>query len=250
MSTARDLAQRWLVPFVDPRRVLSLLRLPRFLWDLQAYKRQSPDETVRLADAFPCLMDRTPVTPFDPHYFYQGAWLARMLATARPEHHVDVGSSVLTMSVLSGFVPTTFVDYRPLQTRLPHLSLVAGNATQLPFADGGLRSVSCLHVVEHVGLGRYGDPIAPAGTRIAIAELARIVAPGGRLYLTTPVGRERVCFNAHRVSAPASVIASATGMRLKSFSLVDDGGAFSTDCPPERGNTLDYGCGMFEFEAI
>lgn len=248
MLSARDIAQRWVVPFADPRRLLSAFRLPRFFLDMHAYRQKAPEETVRLRDAFPCLMDRTSTTPFDPHYFYQGAWLARKLAAIQPSHHIDVGSSVLTMSVLSGFVPTTFVDYRPLQTALPGLSLIAGNATQLPFADGALRSVSCLHVVEHVGLGRYGDPIAPGGTRAAICELARVVAPGGRLYLTTPVGCERVCFNAHRVSAPQSVVAAAAGLELVSFSLVDDEGRFLSDCEMQRARRLDYGCGMFEFQ--
>ncbi len=217
------------------------------LRDLLAYRRASPAESVALRDTFPCLMDRTSKTPFDPHYFYQGAWLARKLAETRPTHHIDVGSSVLTMSVLSGFVPTTFVDYRPLQTVLPGLTLVAGNATQLPFASASLASLSCLHVVEHVGLGRYGDPIAPDGTRLAIAELARVVAPGGRLFLTTPVGRERVCFNAHRVSSPMTVVAAAAGLELASFALVDDAGRFTPACEISRAASLDYGCGMFEF---
>jgi hypothetical protein len=247
MASARELAQRWVVPFADPRRLLSLLSLPRFFREMHAYRRAAPAERVELGDTFPCLMDRTAKTPFDPHYFYQGAWLARKLAQARPAHHIDVGSSVLTMSVLSGFVPTTFVDYRPLQTSLGGLSLIAGNATQLPFADAGLGSVSCLHVVEHVGLGRYGDPIVPGGTKLAIAELARVIAPGGRLYLTTPVGRERVCFNAHRVSAPESVMAAAEGLDPVSFALVDDSGAFHAACGIERAVGLEYGCGMFEF---
>lgn len=247
MTAARQIAQRWVIPFVDPRRLLSLARLPGFLLELLAYRRRSPAETVQLTDAFPCLLDRTAVTPFDPHYFYQGAWLARKLTADKPRHHVDVGSSVLTISVLSAFVPTTFVDYRPLSTKLAGLSLVAGNATQLPFADAALSSVSSLHVIEHVGLGRYGDPIDPEGTRKALAELARVVAPGGRLLVTTPVGRERVCFNAHRVSAPASVPAAVPSLKLVSFSFVDDAGDFTADSEPGLAAALDYGCGMFEF---
>lgn len=247
---ARQIAQRWVIPFLDPRRLLSLARLPAFFRDMRAYRRRSPAESVRLTDAFPCLLDRTAITPFDPHYFHQGAWLARKLAADKPAHHVDVGSSVLTVSVLSAFVSTTFVDYRPLSTRLAGLSQIGGNATQLPFADASLASVSSLHVVEHVGLGRYGDPIDPGGTRKALAELGRVVARGGRLFVTTPVGRERVCFNAHRVSAPTTVLAALPGLKLVSFSLVDDAGQFAEDCEPGIAADLDYGCGMFEFRRI
>ena len=70
------------------------------------------------------------------------------------------------------------------------------------FADGSLESLSTLHAVEHFGLGRYGDPIHPDGWRRAAEALARVLAPGGRLYFSVPIGRERLVFNAHRVFSP------------------------------------------------
>src|ERR1035437_9128085 len=65
-----------------------------------------------------------------------------------------------------------------------------------------LVSVSCLHVAEHIGLGRYGDPIDPLGTNKALLELQRVLAPGGVLLFSMPVGRERVEFNAQRIWDP------------------------------------------------
>src|SRR3954454_20645469 len=160
MSTRlRGLARSWLLPFIDPRQLASLLYLPKFLLDLRRYRKRATAETVRLADAYPCLSDRIPLTPFDPHYFFQGAWLARRLTQMRPAQHVDVGSSVMMISVLSAQVPLIFVDYRPRQAALAGWSSVAGDLMQLPFADSSLESVSSLHVIEHVGLGRYGDPL-------------------------------------------------------------------------------------------
>jgi hypothetical protein len=54
-------------------------------------------------------------------------------------------------------------------------------------------------VVEHIGLGRYGDPLDPEGTEKAMAELKRIIAPGGNLYLSVPIDDvNRTYFNAHR----------------------------------------------------
>lgn len=153
----------------------------------------------------------------------------------------------MMINVLSASVNTVFVDYRPLRVRLSNLSSLAGDIVRLPFRDGSVASLSCLHVIEHVGLGRYGDPLEPAGSRLAAAELQRVVQPGGRLFLSTPVGRERVCFNAHRVHAPATIQSYLPGLRLEAFSLVDDAGRFREHVSPESAACLEYGCGLFEF---
>jgi len=140
-----------------------------------------------------------------------------------------------------------FLDYRPLAVKLSGLQSVAGNAAILPFPDDSILSLSSLHVIEHVGLGRYGDPLDPDGTRRAAVELQRVLRPGGRLFLSVPVGRERVCFNAHRVHAPRTIQSFLPALHLKSFALVDDAGRFREDAPFEAAAHLEYGCGMFEF---
>jgi hypothetical protein len=246
-SSVRHFLRSWVLPFVDPRQLLSVTLLPRFLLDLRAYRRLAKGERVLLSDAYPCLSDRVSHTPFDAHYFYQGAWLARRLERIPTALHVDAGSSVMMVSVLSAQVPLVFVDYRPLQTRLPGILPVAGNLTALPFADSSLVSISSLHVIEHVGLGRYGDPIDPTGSGRAAAELQRVVSARGRLYVSVPVGRERVCFNAHRVFAPATIVEMFPRMKLESFSVVDDAGRFTENAALGVASALEYGCGMFEF---
>lgn len=246
--TLRDLARSWLLPFVDPRHLLGLGRLPQFLFEWRRYRRAalSLGQRVAASDLHPCLTDRVARTPFDPHYLYQGAWLARRLADMPAATHVDVGSSVMMISVLCAHTPLVFVDYRPLAARLPNVLSIAGSATRLPFADASLSSVSCLHVVEHIGLGRYGDPLDPDGSRKAVAELGRVVAFGGRLYLSAPTGRERVCFNAHRVFAPQTLVGWLPAFSLERFCLVDDAGRFVENAPLSAAAGLDYGCGMFE----
>jgi SAM-dependent methyltransferase len=148
---------------------------------------------------------------------------------------------------VSALVPTLFVDYRPLQVRLPGLECIAGDACRLPFSDGSVASLSCLHVIEHIGLGRYGDPIDPEGSAKAARELARVLAPGGRLYLSAPVGRARVCFNAHRVFDPQALppMFPGLGLRRASFSYVDDAGAFHRGVEPAAAASNAYGCGMY-----
>jgi hypothetical protein len=242
-----EFAKRWVGAMLDWRRVVSLRYLPRYIKDWFAFRRQAGPWSVKAADSYPCLADQLPTTPFDPHYFYQGNWLARRLADARPRQHVDIGSSVLTVGVLSAHVPTIFVDYRPLVVRQSGLSCVAADINFLPFADRSIASLSCLHVIEHVGLGRYGDPINADGARLAAGELQRLVDHGGTLYLSTPIGRERVCFNAHRVFAPATILSWFAQLHLTSFSYVSDDGTLHEDVSPGSVPKLEYGCGFFEF---
>jgi SAM-dependent methyltransferase len=246
MTRAATFLRNWVLAFVTPRPLVGALYLPRYLRHWREYARQAGQAVPRFADAYPCLGDWTSVTPFDPHYFYQGAWLARRVAARKPSRHVDVGSSALTLSVLSATTETLHLDYRPLEAELPGLRCLAGDILALPLGDSSAESLSCLHVIEHIGLGRYGDPIDPEGSRKAARELVRVLAPGGRLYLSTPVGRERICFNAHRVFAPETVLAMFAPLRLEAFALVDDAGAFHA--PGELGSArgLEYGCGMFE----
>jgi hypothetical protein len=228
---------------------VGLFFLPRYVRDWLAFARSAGQDRLRLADSYPCLTDWSSSTPFDPHYFYQGAWLARRLADRKPNGlHVDVGSSVLTISVLSAFTETAFVDLRPLGSRLRGLHSIAADVGRLPFADRSIASVSCLHVIEHIGLGRYGDDIDPRGSVNAAGALAALTAPGGRLYLSTPVGRERVCFNAHRVFAPETIAGWFSDMRLVEFSCIDDAGFFHEDVPMTSAAHYEYGCGLFVLE--
>ena len=94
----KEFAKRWIGVLIDWRRLVSLRYLPRFVADWRAFRRQAGSWSVKAADGYPCLADRLPATPFDPHYFYQGNWLARRLAEAKPRQHVDIGSSVLTVA--------------------------------------------------------------------------------------------------------------------------------------------------------
>jgi len=243
----RAFLRNWLLAFLTPRPLIGIFFLPRYFSQWRRFQKLSPVARLSWRSAHPCLGDWVSATPFDPHYFHQGAWLARKLKQRMPALHVDIGSSVLTMSVISAGTETVFLDYRPLQVRTANLHSVSGSITCLPFADLGISSLSCLHVIEHIGLGRYGDPIDPEGSAKAAAELIRVLAPGGRLYVSTPVGRERVCFNAHRVFHPDTVVGMFRPLFLETFSVVDDAGVLQADIPTSRAADLDYGCGLYVF---
>lgn len=238
--------KNWISLFGDPRRILALRYFPRYLSHWARYNRLSNGKQLLLKESFPCLADWTPYTPFDPHYFHQSAWLARRLADLAPNTHVDIGSSIAMIAVISAYAPIIFVDYRPLNVSIDGLHPVAGNLLSLPFSDNQLISLSCLHVIEHIGLGRYGDALNTKGTHLAAKELTRVLAPGGKLFLSMPVGRERTQFNAQRIFSPSSILAMFDGLRMEKFSLINDAGCLIQHAQLSSGGGCEYGCGLFE----
>ena len=223
----------------------------RFRHEFVRFKALSEARPARFAlrweDRYPCLDDRTGITEFDHHYVYHTAWAARIVAHARPAYHVDVSSSLYFCALVSAFVPVLFFDYRPARLFLSNLS-GGRDLTALPFASNSVPSLSCMHVVEHIGLGRYGDPLDPEGDLKAMTELSRVLAPGGSLLFVVPVGRPVIRFNAHRIYNPFQVIQSFAGLQLVEFSAVDDRGELQLNIRPELMETAHYACGLFHFQ--
>ncbi len=241
--------KRWALSVIDLKRAMGIIYIPRYIRNYITYKSLSKTN-ICLNNTYPCLTDWVKKTPFDAHYFYQSAWLSRQLKRQLPrQQHLDIGSDVRMIAVISAFVPTEFADFRPLDVSLSNLTCTQGSVTALPQADNSVESLSCLHVVEHVGLGRYGDPIDPDGSKRALSELARILAPNGLLFLSVPVGAKDVThYNAHRVFNPETIISLLSSLELKSFSLVNDQGVFIEEASPYDAFDQDYGCGMFIFK--
>lgn len=238
----------------DPLDILrKLMGLPLYFRDVAVYLKAGYPRgfPITAADAFPVLAERfTEAGVARGHYFFQDIWAARKVRALGAPRHVDVGSRLDGfVAHLLPFTDVVYVDIRPLDIELEGLEFTRGSLLELPFADVSLSSLSCLHVLEHVGLGRYGDPVNPEGYIAAARELSRVLSPGGRLLLGVPVGRERLCFNAHRVFDPETILSLFPGMKVKEFSLVDDEGrgiiraaSFAT------ARECSYGCGLFEFE--
>ena len=239
---------RWAAQFFDPLQAVNGVReLPRYFRDWRRYSRMPNAEALRFSDSYPQLHDRSRATPFDPHYFYVSGWAMRRIMAHRPAKHVDVGSHNLFADLLSAVVPVTFLDYRPLNARLAGLECVGGNILELPFVANSVESLSCLHVAEHIGLGRYGDPLDPEGTKKAARELGRVQAAGGHLYFALPVGRPRVCFNAHRVHVAETIRQYFSALELVEFSGVHDDGRFVEKVELTEFDSSDYACGLFWF---
>lgn len=226
--------------------VSGLVGLARFRREYAAYRRLNAgsEHVLRGRDIQPCLCDRTETTPLEPVYFYQDTWLARKLAERRPREHVDVGSSAKAIALIAQFLPVTMVDIRPVDLSVPGFTFREGTLLALPFADGAVGSLSSICVIEHIGLGRYGDPLDAQGTEKSARELTRVLASGGDLYVTVPIAEEsRIEFNAHRTFTREHVLRLFSGLRLAEEHYVY-GREWGDRYQPERG----FGTGLFHFQ--
>ncbi len=239
---------RWIRPLVDPiKLVRGIPRYLSFLEDWIKYSRMQGAEPIKIMDSYPCVHDSTQTTSFDSHYFYQDVWTFKKIYESKFDWHVDVGSRIDFVGFLTAITKVTFIDIRPLVATLENFDSRRGNVLSLPFENNSLLSLSCLHVAEHVGLGRYGDPLDSMGTKKAARELCRVLAPKGNLYFSLPVGKPKLCFNAHRIHSPQQIIEYFKDLELVEFSGVDDNGRFLMNIDMSVMENSDYACGLFWF---
>jgi hypothetical protein len=177
---------------------------------------KNPNFEKNIPSVIPELFDKTSSTSIEPIYFYQSAWCASKVFKTNPKHHYDVGSSVNMLGMISQFVPVTMIDIRPPDVNLPSLGFKYGTILGLPFLDNSISSLSSICVIEHIGLGRYGDPIDSFGSEKAINELKRVLSVGGNLFITVPIfSSNKIYFNAHRAFEPQYFKSLFQGFELK-----------------------------------
>jgi hypothetical protein len=237
----------------NPRTLVRSLRnLPVYLRDWRTYEKlnQRPTFRIRTEDSFPILTDMGAAAgTTGGHYFHQDLWAAKKIFQQQPEEHLDIGSRIDGfIAHLLVFMSVTVVDIRPMTDKIPGLTFLQDDATELMnVPTNSVNSLSTLHAAEHFGLGRYSDPIDPQACFKLMSSLQRVLAPGGRRYFSVPVGRERVEFNAHRVFATETILEGFPGLELVSFSFVGDDGNLYEDNLPLQMPASEMACGLFEF---
>jgi SAM-dependent methyltransferase len=199
-------------------------------------------------------LDATVTTDFDHHYIYHPAWAARILSKTRPKYHVDISSSLHFCTIVAAFIPIKFYDYRPAKLCLSNLTSDHADITNLPFEENSIQSLSCMHTVEHIGLGRYGDPLDPNGDLKAIDELKRVLSPGGNLLFVVPIGKDaKIMFNAHRIYTYNQIITYFADFNLIEYSLIPDNPKlhdFIENADQKQSDQCTYGCGCFWFRKV
>lgn len=188
-------------------------------------------------------------------YFLQDLYVARKIHAAKPEKHVDIGSRIDGfVAHVASFREVEVFDIRPVTSEIPGIVFRQANLMDSPaefseYCD----SLSCLHALEHFGLGRYGDPIDPYGYEAGLRNMVKVLRSGGLFYLSVPIGEQRVEFNAHRVFSPALVVrlATAHGLSLREFAWIGPGRKVIQSTDPEQDmaqlEKARYALGIFTF---
>ncbi len=239
----------------NARRLRLAAQIPRFLRDLNTWKKRGG----RVTSMFPVLSDWSDQAGnASGVYFHQDMLVARRVFEARPQRHLDVGSR------FDGFVAHVAVfreidvaDIRPMNAKIRNVRFIQMDLMQNPAElAASTDSLSCLHALEHFGLGRYGDPIDPYGHLKGFKSLIELLKPMATFYLSFPIGIPAVEFNAHRVFGCRDVLAwpGSELLQLRRFDYVDDGGALHEDVVIDeigiRCKGLVHGCGIYTFTRL
>jgi hypothetical protein len=237
-----------------PRKIKLFLQLiirPKFILNFFEFNKKSNLNKAKLGDIFPFFDDATKFTSFDTHYVYHPAWAARIIKNRNTNFHIDISSTLHFCSMLSAFIKTKFYDYRPANLFLDNLVTEHADLCNLHFDSNSINSLSCMHTIEHIGLGRYGDPIDPDGDQKAAKELSRVLAKNGDLLIVVPVGKSKIMFNAHRIYSYSRIKEMFSGLNLVEFSLIPDNAIDIGIIKNADSNLVEsqsYGCGCFWFK--
>lgn len=260
MGLARRLFRETDLLTLNPRKIgRSLGALRGYADEKKAFYAQyeaDPEKPFPPGPLYPCLKDRYEEGgTAGGQYFHQDLLVAQMVFRNNPERHVDVGSRI------DGFVAHV-AAFREIEVF--DIREVSSSAANIKFCKKDLMgedpelsectdSLSCLHALEHFGLGRYGDPVDYRGYEKGFDSLVRMTKRGGRIYFSVPISKDqRFEFNAHRVFRIGYLLQLFAGHRLavENFAYVDDRGELHVDVDwtsPAAGGTfgLKYGCGIF-----
>lgn len=250
--------------FLTAQMGLDFLRLYRscrglapYIFSYYKFKKNNSQKIVLT----PCLNDRYEEGgATNNEYFWQDLLVARMIHEKRPLRHMDVGSRVDGfVAHVASFREIEVLDIRPISAHIPGIiftqqDLMADINIDNQCKETSVDSLSCLHALEHFGLGRYGDTIDARGYEKGLSNMAKILSEGGTLYLSTPIGFERVEFNANRVFDPRTLISLSLEYGLELQTLTTVAGNGSTEEVEINSNTLQrlaeqhYCLGIFVFK--
>lgn len=240
--------------------ISNLVGLKWYFRDYKILKKQlATRNDFPISKLFPILYDKYDASGIiSGHYFHQDLLVAQKIFANKPIKHVDVASRTDGfVAHVASYREIEVFDIRPLNVKIDNIKFVQADFMK---EDSGLSnytdSISCLHAIEHFGLGRYNDPIDADGHIKGLDSIYRCLQTGGKLYFSTPIGSQRIEFNAHRVFSIAYLLELFKDKyRLDSFSYIDDAGALYKDIElsSDRINNncnCTYGCGVFELTKL
>ena len=211
----------------------------------------------------PCLHDK-----FDEsgatrsEYFWQDLLIAQDIFSDNPQKHLDIGSRIDGfVSNVASFMNLEVFDIRPLDVKIPNVTFTQIDLMSCDEISKFFQlysSVSCLHTLEHFGLGRYGDLIDMTGYSKGFKNISSLVKTDGILYFSTPIGKEIIEFNANRIFDPNTILdlAKDNGFEVIKMLTISDGFNIKTIDLNDFENEIEflsnqrYNLGIFTFKKL
>jgi len=254
----------WLKSFgIDPIKFVNAIRGSGFyIRDYYIFINQQKKciPLFPIKSFYPCLDDRYSKSgAATGHYFHQDLLVARRINDDNPIRHIDIGSRVDGfVAHVASFREIEVIDIRSMTSKVKNIKFIRADMMNLVPHEliGSCDSLSCLHAIEHFGLGRYGEPINCNGYFSGFENLSLILKSGGKLYLSTPIGPQRIEFNAHRIFSLEYLLSCLSDkFRLNQFSYIDDSGDLHENVQLSTGQIKNnfgcqYGCGVLEMTKI
>lgn len=227
-----------------------------YISDRNKFKKQlksNPNDSWNLK-FFPILFDKYDQSG-NAHgqYFYQDLFVANQIFQNNPQRHIDIGSRIDGfVAHVASFRKIDVFDIRPLSNHLQNINFIQADLMNPQESMyNSTDSLSCLHTIEHFGLGRYSDPIDVNGHIKGLENMYKILKKDGVFYFSTPIGPKRVEFNAHRVFSIQYLLdLFQEKYEIMSFSYIDDKNNFFTNVSLDAENVKNNfgcktGCGVF-----
>ncbi|MBY0432604.1 MAG: DUF268 domain-containing protein [Cyclobacteriaceae bacterium] len=246
---------------IQPKIMLKSLRgLPAFWRDLRTMRKQiKGNNDFAITSLYPVLRERFETNgDLKSHYFHEDLLVAQRVFENKPLKHVDVGSRVDGfVAHVASFREIEVFDIRPQAAQVKNILFVTADFMNIdPALYNYTDSLSSLNVIEHFGLGRYNDPIDADGHRKGLENMTGVLKQGGKFYFSTPIGPQRIEFNAHRVFSVRYLLdIFKPHYTIDQFSFVDDRGDLHANVPlTESEINRNYGCafgfGIFEMTKL
>lgn len=236
-----------------------VLGISQFIRDFLKILKQRRSSKVYfpITEICPMLEEKTVNHPFvSKHYFIQDLFVAQKIFMNMPVKHTDIGSRV------DGFV-ANIASFRKIEVfdiryiKSDNYNIIFRQCDLMSEIDPSFidycDSLSCLHALEHFGLGRYGDQISYDGYLKGFYNLNKILKKNGKLYFSVPIGPQRIVFNAHRIFSVQYLLDLFRELyHVDNFAYIDDYGNLNKDISIEdkakirQNYGCTYGCGIFE----
>lgn len=246
---------------LDPRKAFTNFKgLFWYIRDITVFTKQYSKSAKEFKVRYiPVLTDKNDTSgKARGQYFYQDLYVANRIFLDNPVRHIDIGSRVDGfVAHVASFRQIEVFDIRPANSQVKNIEFVQADLMLFdPTLEACTDSLSCLHTIEHFGLGRYNDPIDVDGHLKGLDNMYRLLKPGGRFYFSTQIGPQIIDFNSHRIFSLSYLLNYFNGKyEIERFSYINDRDVFfeDTELTPELIRTnagCKMGCGIFVLKKI